>query len=181
MITGIPPLQPGDVCAVRTSGAAGWWIRLGSALRGQPNFDNHIVVVDHADAHGTLWGIEGRPGGVGWVDVAGYFAGVNGTYAVTNVHQPKTDAQRQAVCKVMRAMIGTPYDWEAIEQDGFEDLHLPELWGEKWDGLTPGHVVCSSVAAWAYHVATLSAPKTADMRHTEPSDWTEFCLEAHYN
>lgn len=175
-------LQPADVVAVRTGGWPARWIRLGSALRGQPNLDNHIVVVDHKDAHGTLWGLEGRPGGVGWVDVSRYFTGPYGAYAVSNVYQPKTDAQRLVVCTTMRAMVGTDYDWRAIVEDGaHEDLHLPDPWAEKWNGTVPGHVVCSSLAAYGYHKAKLDEPSTADLAHMEPSDWTQFCLEKHYS
>src|SRR5512146_551060 len=174
-------LKQGDVCVVRTSGWAGWWIRLGSALRGQPNLDNHVVVVDHRDAHGTVWGIEGRPGGVGWVDVAQYFTMPNAAYMTTNIRQPKTAEQRRGISTFMKSMLGTRYDWEAIEQDGFQDLHLPQLWGEKWNGVTPGHVVCSSVAVWAYKKNLLDYPKTTDLRHIEPSDWTVFCLDNSYD
>lgn len=189
--TDIPPLQPGDVCAVRTGGWAAWWIRLGSALRGQPNLDNHIIVVDHIAANGVIWGIEGRPGGVGPADVSQYFTGVNGSYAVTNVLQPKTQAQRTLVVAAMRHLAGTPYDWPAIAEDGIQDLHLgsleellklEDLWSEKgWGNGVPGHVVCSSAAIWGYRQGRLLAPETADMRHTEPSDWTQFSLEHHYN
>ena len=57
--------QPGDVLAVRTGGWTGRIIRFGAALRDQPNLDSHIAVIHHKDAQGTLWCVEGRPGGVG--------------------------------------------------------------------------------------------------------------------
>lgn len=180
-MTPMPDLQPADVVAVRTGGAAAWWIRFGSALRNQPNLDNHIVVVHHRDASGTLWGIEGRPGGVGWVDVSVYYSGVWGSYALSNIRQPKSASQRDGVCKTAEAMLHTPYDWPGIAEDALEDLHLPELWAEKWNGTTPGHVVCSSLASWAYSQYKLAAPKTADPRHIEPSDWAEFIIAGGYN
>jgi cell wall-associated NlpC family hydrolase len=174
-------LQPGDVVAVRTGGMAAWWIRFGSALHGGSNLDNHVLVIHHADAQGTLWGIEGRPGGVGWVQADRYFTAPYGAYAVSNSRQPKTPEQRKAVTDVMKQVLGTPYDWDAIAQDAARDLGLPELWGKRWKGQAPGHVVCSSAAAWAYRQAGLAEPDSDDLRHCEPSDWTDFCLVNGYS
>ena len=61
-------LQPGDVILVRTGGLAATMIRFGAALRGAPNLNNHVAVAHHLDAHGTLWCVEGSPGGAGWRD-----------------------------------------------------------------------------------------------------------------
>lgn len=61
----------GDVVCTRNPGT-GWSARIrrfGAALRDQPNTVDHTVVVHRRDAAGTLWGIEGRPGGVGEVDM----------------------------------------------------------------------------------------------------------------
>lgn len=44
---------PGDVLAVRTSGRPAWWIRLGAALKDEPNLSNHIAVAHHTDKAGT--------------------------------------------------------------------------------------------------------------------------------
>lgn len=168
-------LQPGDVVAVRTGGFAGEMIRWGEALRGWPNLDNHIVIVDSIQ-NDILVGIEGRPGGVGRVDVSRYFTAPYAAYAVSNVNQPKTDSQRSIVVKVMRNMLRVGYDWDAIAQDALVDLGIPQLWNEKWHNTSPAHVVCSSLAVWGYHEAGLAAPQQEDMRHIEPANWTEFCL-----
>jgi hypothetical protein len=183
-----PPLvlAPGDVCSVRTNGWEAALIRFGAACRGEPNLDNHIVVVHHTDATGTVWGIEGRPGGVGWVQVEGYF---DNAYVVTNRLQPKTESQRATVCNIVEAMLHTPYDWPAIAEDALDDLHLDLLWGEKWKEKTPGHVVCSSLAAWAYYKANLKEPgnyltlkqEQKELPTMQPSDWTMFDLENGYN
>ncbi|HEV2175265.1 MAG TPA: hypothetical protein VGR71_16950 [Nitrospira sp.] len=168
--------QPGDVIAVRTGGFAGEMIRWGEALRGWPNLDNHIVVVDSIQ-NDILVGIEGRPGGVGRVDVSRYFVAPYAAYAVSNREQPKTSGQRITVVTVMRQMLKIGYDWEAIAQDALVDLGIPQLWNEKWHGTSPAHVVCSSLAAWAHHRAGLAAPTQQDMRHIEPANWTQFILE----
>jgi hypothetical protein len=168
--------EPGDVIAVRTSGFAGGLIRWGEALRGWPNLDNHIVIVDSVQ-NGVLVGIEGRPGGVGRVDVSRYFSAPYAMYAVSTREQPKTDTQRSIVVEVMRQMLKVGYDWEGIAQDALIDLGIPQLWDEKWHGTSPAHVVCSSLAAWGYHRSDLLAPQQEDMRHIEPANWTQFCLE----
>ncbi len=171
-MTIMPIGEPGDVYAIRTGGKAAGLIRFGSGLLGKPNLSNHIAVVHHVTGS-TKWAIEGKPGGVGWVDCARY---AQSPYLLTNVEQPKTSVQRSLICATLEGMLGTPYDWPGIAQDALADLHLPDLWAEKWGGVTPGHVVCSSLAAWAYAKGGCAAPKTADMAHIQPSDWDEFIL-----
>lgn len=168
-----PAVAPGDVLAVNTGdGWGSWWIRFGAAVRNRPNLSNHVVVVHHVDARGTVWGIEGRPGGVGWVDCTVYLRSRN---LVTNAAQPKTSAQRAAVCKTMEALLGTAYDWDAIVNDGATDLgiHLPD-WSPDWTGTVPGHVVCSSAAQYAYLKNGLACPPGD--RGCQPSDWDAFIL-----
>jgi hypothetical protein len=164
-------VQPGDVILVRTGGLASVMIRLGSALRDRPNLNNHVAVIHHTDAHGTVWCLEGRPGGVGWRDAEAYLAS---PWLLANAAQPKTGPQRQAVCGVMQAMIGAAYDWEAIAADGAADLHLDTAWLPSWNGTVPGHVVCSSLAAYAYAKAGLPGPVGG--RQVQPGDWDAFIL-----
>jgi hypothetical protein len=165
-------LLPGDVLAVRSPGRPAWWIRIGAALRDQPNLSNHIAVAHHLDASGTLWGIEGRPGGVGWVDCSLY---LTSPYTLTNAGQPKTSAQRESVCATMQALLGTAYDWEAIVADGMADLGMKVPgWDPSWHGTVPAHVVCSSSAAYAYAKAGLACP--AGDRLCQPADWDAFIL-----
>lgn len=167
----------GDIIAVRSVGFAGRMIRLGSALIDEPNLANHIAVLHHQDAKGTWWALEGRPGGVGWRDATAY---LSAHYTISNVHQAKTDAQRNIVCAVMARMISTKYDWEAIVEDGERDLHIPDPWGEKWNGEVAGHVVCSSVAVVAYHEASLGYPENIDQAHVQPADWVKFIMDHNY-
>jgi hypothetical protein len=174
------PVQPGDVLTVRSSVPAGWgrvrspawWIRLGSALHNAPDLSNHVAVAHHADEHGTLWCIEGRPGGAGWRDARPY---LESPYTLDNAAQPKTEAQRLAVCATMEALIGAAYDWQAIVADGFTDLgwRLPG-WDPSWRGTVPVQVVCSSAAAYAYAKAGLPCP--AGERGCQPADWDRFIL-----
>ena len=161
----------GDVLAVRTSGLAATAIRLGAAIRGKPNLSNHVAVAHHMDVHGTLWCIEGRPGGAGWRDARAYEAS---RWTLDNSGQPKTDAQRALITTTMEALIGTAYDWEAIAADAAADLSLDTAWLPAWHGTVPGHVVCSSLAAYAYGKAGLACPSGG--RQVQPSDWDAFIL-----
>jgi hypothetical protein len=171
-MTADPGVQPGDVLAVRTSGRAGMMIRLGAALRGKPNISNHIAVVSHRDGNGTLWCVEGRPGGVGWRDAKDYLASAQ---VLTNAAQPKAAAQRKVITDGAIAILGMPYDWAAIIGDGLDDLHL-------WDpvnGQVRGHAVCSAVAAYLYDKAGLPRPAGAQ-RRVQPADWDTWILTGNY-
>jgi hypothetical protein len=88
---------------------------------------------------------------------------------------------RLNICKTMAGLLGTPYDWRAIGEDAVRDLHLPELWAEKWQGaVAPAHVVCSSVAAYDYKTDGLPYPTDVDLAHVQPADWGSFLLERYY-
>jgi hypothetical protein len=170
--------QPADILAVRTPGLAATLIRFGEALSGKPSLDNHIVLVHHQDQQGRWWGIEGRPGGVGWCDIRPYLAS---RQTVNNCAQsrPGQDA-RQRVCAAAAAMLGTPYDWEAITDDALRAFRMQDLWSSDWGGAVPGHVVCSSYTAFLYQREGWKHPDVAG-RDTEPADWTAFCTENGYN
>jgi hypothetical protein len=163
-------VKPGTILCTRSTGAGGWWIRFGAALRNKPNLSNHVAVAHHTDKAGTLWCIEGRPGGVGWKDAKGYLAD---KWTVTNVGQPLTETQRYDIAVAMEALIGTAYDWESIAADALADLgmHLPG-WDAKWNGEVAGQVVCSSAAAYAY--AKAHAPHPPGDRGCQPADWNEW-------
>jgi hypothetical protein len=174
---------PGDILAVRTPDLAGRFIRFGAAVKelitgnAEPNLDNHIAVVHHIDKAGTTWVLEGKPGGVGWRDATSYLAS---PWTVTNAAQPKSVVQRARVCKTAEAMIGTPYDWQAIAADAGEAFGLKDIWAQTAAGGVPGHIVCSSLAAYAYDLAALLAPSPADFAHVTPADWVAFITEHRY-
>ena len=168
-----PAPEPGTILVTRSKGFGGWWIRFGAAIRNRPNLGNHVAVVHHRDQQGTLWCIEGRPGGVGWRDAKGYLAS---RWTHSNAAQPLTAAQRLEICKAMEALLGTEYDWQSIAADAATDLgmHLPG-WDQKWkDGEVAGHVVCSSAAAYGY--AKAHAPHPPGDRGVQPADWTAWII-----
>jgi hypothetical protein len=165
-----PPL-PGDVLTIRTSDVGGWLIRLGAWMRGRPHRDNHVVIVSHTDPAGVQWGIEGRPGGVGWVDMASY----DGWSHSSNAEQPKTDDQRAAIVVAARGLLGIGYDWLAIGMDVAEALRIDLLWrpADWTTTVAPAHVVCSSLAAWANGHVGLARPG-GGMATVTPGDWQLF-------
>ena len=168
----------GDVLAVRTT--SGWVARLinvGAALRGRPAMDNHVVIAHHVDASGKWWGLEGKPGGVGWATLNRYLAD---PWTVNNTAQPKTEQQRYDIAVAAEAMMGTPYDWSAIAAAGMAAIGGPVLWRANWGGQgPPGHVICSAYAAYLYTAAGLDCP--AGGRTVTPADWTEWALEHTWN
>lgn len=170
-------VQPGDVLLTRSPGIWTRLIRLGAALRDEPNLDSHVAIAHHVDASGTLWCLEGRPGGAGWRDASAYLAS---PWTVTNSAQAKSTQQRDAVCKTAEAMTGTQYAWSAIIEDAGLAFGLKDIWAKKADGQVPGHIVCSSLAAYAYDRAGLAAPEPSDFRHVTPGDWLSFVITHHY-
>lgn len=166
------PIAPGDLLVTRSQGTGGFLIRLGAALRDRPNMVNHVAIVHHTDANGVTWCIEGRPGGVGWRDASDY---LRSPYTVTNASQHKSPAQRVRVANGAVALLGTPYDWEAIAQDAAGAFGLDHVWQLRWGGTVPGHVVCSSLAAWLYADANLGHP--SGDREVTPADWLALWIE----
>jgi hypothetical protein len=154
-------------------------IRLGAALRDEPNLDNHVAVVHHQDAAGIWWVIEGRPGGVGYADARHY---LSSRWTNDNIGQPKTDDQRAQIASVALGMLGTPYDWSGIVADAMNAVGVQDKWAEDWNGQgPPAHVVCSSLACWIYQHVGLAYPTAHQPRLTTPADWDEFVVEHGYS
>jgi cell wall-associated NlpC family hydrolase len=173
------PIGVADVLAVRTGGIGGWLIRLGAQLRGLPCGINHIVIAHHVNEQGRWIGLEGRPGGVGWVDMTNY---LRSPATVDNREQPKTEGQRYLVAKAAERLIGTAYDWQAIGEDALVDLGVP-LAHIDWSGPNPPlHVICSSFAEWAYRQVGLDRPEPSQGEAlVQPGDWAAFDLAKAWN
>lgn len=173
-------LKPADLLIVRTSGFWAGVIRFGEHLQGQPDEQNHVAVMSHWGADGIPWGLEGRPGGVGWVDLRGYLK-LDAT--VNNCGQPgRSMAGRDEVAARAKAMIGTAYDWEAIADDTLRAFRMPELWARNFSGdKAEGAVICSSYAEFLYESRGWDHPLTSDDRDTEPADWTRFIISNDYH
>jgi hypothetical protein len=162
-------LRPADILCVDTGAFWGRFIKAGGWLTRDGGRCDHIVVAHHQDDAGTWWGIEGRPGGAGWVDLT------NCTYRLVsaNTDQPRTDDQRALICGVVKGLLQTPYDWKAIVVDCMHAIGERELWASQaWGPKAPAHVVCSSLADWAHEYVGLTTP-TAD-RWVTPAQWDRF-------
>ncbi|HEY2060051.1 MAG TPA: hypothetical protein VGH57_16905 [Amycolatopsis sp.] len=170
-------LKPGDVLAVRGTALADEAIRVGQELDGKPGLDNHIAVMHHWTGD-VPWGLEGKPGGVGWADLRGY---ITSPYTMDNCAQPGRDAkERDLLAKDAELMIGTSYDWAAIADDTLRAFHMGDLFAKTIDGTVPGHVVCSSYAAFLYERAGWERPMVPD-RDCEPADWDALIMTRGWN
>jgi hypothetical protein len=168
----------GDVIVTREGP---WWIsagiRLGERLMGLPSYVNHVVIVHHQDPITDRWvGIEGRPSGTGWCDVG---ARINQPLTNANTGQPKTEEQRYLIARAAESLINTSYDWAAILESARVATKLRLRAAQEWpDNATPGAVVCSSFADWAYEKVGLSNPGgLSQTRFTTPGHWDRFMLE----
>lgn len=182
-------VKPGDVLLVRNRGTAvgtrlaRWGIKLGAWLERKPTTWTHVIVAHHVDEAGVFWGVQGQPGTVGWVDLKPYLAD---PVTLTNRGQLKTAAQRDDVYAAMLPLVGQArYDWGVIAADAAIALgaarHVEPLWNmlDTWGPGVPGHVVCSSLADYAYERAGLESP-AAD-RFCLPADWARLIQERNWS
>lgn len=172
----------GDVICTREGK---WWIsgaiRLGAKLLGLPSFVNHVIIVHHWDAQSNSWiGIEGRPGGVGWVDLT---ERLKAPLTNANTEQPKTEAQRYLIAKASESLLTAPYDWAGIREDVRIAARLWFRVAEEWpEDAVPGQVVCSSFADWAYEQVKLANPGgTLLTRFTTPGHWDRFMIRREWD
>lgn len=163
-------LLPGTVIVTATPDLGGWLIRLRSRLQGRDNLRNHVALFTHYDSDGHPRGLEGRPSGFGWVNLETY---LKRSDTVTNAAQPLTDEQRAHITSTAVAMVGIPYDWEAILAFAAGAARLPFLPHEWPEDGVPSHVVCSSAADYLYESAGAANPGGyVKTRGTDPADWS---------
>ena len=175
------PIGVGDVMVTREGNKLiSLAIRAGAALAGLPAYCNHAIIVHHRDASGRWWGIEGRPSGVGYVEL-----GKRLDHPLTNINtdQPKTEDQRYLIAVAAESLLSIPYDWSAIRRHTEAALKVSELLSllpgvPEWDeNEIPTHVVCSSFADWAYERVGLANPGGhRRTRMTTPGHWDDFML-----
>ena len=162
----------GDIIVIQGTSLTSKLIEAGEVIAGLPPY-SHVAGFDHFDSNGTPWGLEGKPGGVGWADLTRYLADPR---TLTNFAQPKTPEQRAHLCDLNKSMIGTEYAWvTGILADTYRDLGGPDLWKpDPATGVVPCHVVCSSYYAYTYARIGLASPRPQDWATTEPGDWAKF-------
>ncbi len=166
----------GDVLAVHTGTIAGDIVEVAERIAHDAgDHVGHVIIAHHQDKAGTWWGIEGRRGGVGWAELTEYI-GTN-RFDNDNSWQPRTPAERVQVAKVLESCLGVGYDWVGgiiADAFGIEKAHELAAMIDRWwgwgHGPRPGHVVCSSLAAWVYGTLDLPHPGTPG-EMTTPADW----------
>jgi hypothetical protein len=173
----VSQLQPGDV-VITEMGI--WIVRLliwiQALLTGNLKYakSGHIIVVSHRDAEGRLWGIEGRPGGIGWVEMdkrAGH-------WGVSNVDQPKSADQRDKIVNVMKSLIGSRYDYAAYIILALDAVGISQKWTDYTGQDVPVQFVCSAVAGYVYEDVGLDNPGGMEItRFTVPAQWARFIDE----
>lgn len=174
------PIGIGDVIVTREGP---WYvsaaIRFGAWLMKRPANCNHVTIVHHYDKDTKAWwGIEGRPGGVGWIDITSRLA-----HPLTNANnaQPKSEDQRYLVAVAAESLLGVAYDWEGIAGDAAQAARIQRIMWKRvaeWrEDETPAHVVCSSFADWTYEKVGLANPGGyGRTRMTTPGDWDAFMI-----
>jgi len=131
----------------------------------------HIIVFTHVDAEGRYWGIEGRPGGVGWAQLDKR----NGKWGLANVDQPKDAAQRSKIVETMKELLGTKYDYSAYIDIALQTIGITKNWTDFRGNEVPTHVICSAVADYVYEDVGLANPGGfAITRFTTPAEWALF-------
>jgi hypothetical protein len=171
--------SPGDVLAVVQPGLFGKVIQVFERLQGKPDIANHVVIVSGQDAQGRWIGVQGKPSGVGMVELSVY---LNDSRTRSNHDQPRPNNANQlaSVLASEAKSLKIGYDWVGIAQDALDTVHLYDFaedlnplwaWPDPEGGSLPGHVVCSSLASWLYESVGWAHPKEGADRTCEPADW----------
>ena len=176
----------GDIiCTRNNTGWAARMIRLRAGLLDQPNLVNHVIIVHHKQPNGDWIGLEGKPGGVGWINITQRKV-LKSPWIVTNQHQTKTDEQRYLVAKAAEKLLGVQYDWVGIAQEAFAwgpAKRIFALMNDKWGSKDriPEHVFCSNYADWCYDSVGIKSPGRFFDRNVTPNDWAEWSIVKRYN
>lgn len=171
----ITKLKPGDVVVVKMGGwflRALIWVQAFITMRSLKYVNyGHVIVVDHLDAEGRLWGIEARPGGIGWSDLDKR----SGQYGISNSDQPKTDLVRAKLTQVMQQLLGTRYDYTAYLEIALQTLGITPQWTDFQGNDVPVQFICSAVADYVYEEENLPNPGGFEItRFTTPAQWASF-------
>jgi hypothetical protein len=167
-------LKPGDVVIVEMGI---WIIRaliwIQALLTGKAKYrqSGHVIVVTHRDEQSRLWGIEGRPGGIGWANLDKR----NGKWGLANVDQPKDAAQRSKIVETMKDLLGTKYDYGAYVQIALNTVGINTNWTDFRGNDVPSHFICSAIADYVYEDVGLANPGGMTItRLTTPAEWAQF-------
>jgi len=172
----------GDIiCTRNNTGWAARMIRLRAGLLDQPNLVNHVIIVHHKQPNGDWIGLEGKPGGVGWINITQRKV-LKSPWIVTNAKEPKLEKQRYLVAKAAEKLIGVQYDWMGIMQEAVvwaPPKRVTTFINRKWGDAEhpPEQVFCSNYADWCYDFVGLPSPGALFDRNVTPNDWAQFIME----
>lgn len=170
----IATLKPGDVVIVEMGSwylRAMIWIQAVFTGRAKYRRDGHVIVVSHKDDAGRLWGIEARPGGIGWADLTYR----SGQYGLSNAEQPKSDDDRYVIVETMKSLLGSKYDYLAYVTLALQMVGVNENWQDYKGDKVPAHFICSAVADYVYEERKLANPGSYKItRFTTPAEWASF-------
>lgn len=178
----VSTLKPGDVVIVEMGI---WivrvmiWIQAFFTGRARYSKAGHIIVVSHTDNEGRVWGLEGRPGGIGWTNLDKR----HGKWAVTNVDQPKTAEVRAKLVESMEALLGAKYDYPAYLKLALDMVGITTRWTVEYtEDELPVSYICSAVADHIYEVNGLPNPGGNQVtRFTTPAEWAYFIATKGWN
>lgn len=177
-------IDVGDILVVYDSTFPAWLIRLGEWLMFRPHKWNHVVIVHHQDDTGVWWGIEARPGRVGWTNGVDMLRYMTSPKTIDNALQLKTPEQRQRIAEMTEKLLNGPsYDWAAIIDNALIALRVKVLWKtpDLDTGQIPTHVICSTFAAWIYGNCGMPYPIGRRLRDINPGDWAKFIIDNGYD
>jgi hypothetical protein len=169
----------GDVLAVVQPSLFGKVIQVFERLQGKSDISNHVVIISGQDALGRWIGVQGKPTGVGMVEISIY---LNDSRTRSNHDQLRPDdtGQLATMLASLAKSLHIGYDWVGIAEDALSALTLFDLsgalaplwaWPDPDGGTLPGHVVCSSLASWLYESVEWAHPDEGADRTVEPADW----------
>ena len=174
-------LKPGDV-VVTEMGV--WIVRvliwIQALMTGKARYSRggHVIVVTHTDDQNRLWGIEGRPGGIGWARLDKR----NGKWGMSNAEQPRDMAQRSRIVETMKMLLDTKYDYGAYIQIALNTMGINVDWTDFQGNDVPSHFICSAVADYVYEELGLPNPGGFKItRLTTPAEWAEYIDKKQWN
>lgn len=132
--------SPGDFGLVSISGIAGLGARIGQFLNGDgwTDYQHAFLVLDNGQI------LEAEPGGARIVPLSNY-DGTNAIYSTWDL----TDAQREAIVREARPLVGTPYSVLDYLSLAAHRLHIPAPHLRRYIA-DSGHMLCSQMVDEVY-------------------------------
>lgn len=134
--------RPGDFGLTRIKGFAGWLIRVLQWLNGSGfrNYEHAFIVMPDNKVVGA------QPGGARQDENT--YDPAETVYSSV----PMTTAQREAIVRVTRTLIDTPYSFLDYVSIALHRLHIRPKWLERYLA-SSRHMICSQLVDYVYSMA----------------------------